>query len=120
MATETVHVFASTGRFSSFEEICNYVHETYDKDGNGSPSPFIREVGLSNYEPACIEAIPTDDGRLANLRTLLDGSSYSEQWLSQVDTFTMADAAICVFPPNKLASPEKATVQYVGVFCFER
>ncbi len=53
----TVHVFVSTGRFHSSEEMRRFIDETYTDDGDGIPSPFMREVGLSEYEPMCIEAI---------------------------------------------------------------
>jgi hypothetical protein len=56
-----------------------FVDETYTDDGDGVPSPFMREVALSGYEPACIEAIHEDAP--VPLAVLLAGASYSDQWL---------------------------------------
>ncbi len=110
----TVHVFVSTRRFGSFAEMRAFVEETYTVDGDGLPSAFMREVGLSDYEPGCIECIhrpaPTP------LAELLDGASYSEQWLCRLPAGRLADAAICVFGPNRLARPQACSLEYIGAF----
>ena len=93
-----VHVFISAGRFHSFDEMRAFIDETYSDDGDAIPSPFIREVDLSSYEPACIEALHSEQP--IPLTDLLQGSSYSEQWLTQVDGSQTADSAICVFAPT--------------------
>jgi hypothetical protein len=111
---EKVHVFISTGRFRSFEEMREFINETYTEDGDGVPSPFMREVGLSEYEPACIETIHED--KPTALAELLAGASYEDQWLSKLDGKRIADAAICVFAPNRLSHPERSSLQYVGAF----
>ena len=111
---EKVHVFISTGRFRSFEEVRTFVDQTYTEDGDGVPSPFMREVGLSDYAPACIEAIH-EDGPTA-LAQLLPGASYGDQWLQKLDGTRVADSAICVFPPNRLSHPERSSLEYVGAF----
>jgi hypothetical protein len=103
---DTVHVFISTGRFRSFDEMRAYIDETSTEDGDGVPSAFMREVGLSEYEPGCIEAIPSESGRPIPLAELLAGASYADQWLPCLDASRRADAAICVFAPNRLARPE--------------
>jgi hypothetical protein len=72
----TVHVFVSTGRFRSRDEVREFVDETYDEDGEGTPSPFMAEVGLTDHEPACIEAIHRD--RPVPLADLLAGASYAD------------------------------------------
>jgi hypothetical protein len=61
----TVHVFVSTGRFRSSDELRAYIDPDYDEedeDGDRIPSPFMTEVGLTRYEPMCIEAIPSESG----------------------------------------------------------
>jgi hypothetical protein len=112
----TVHVFASTGRFRSFDEMREYVDETYNDDGDGVPSAFMVETGLDEYEPGCIEAFPSESGRPVPLAELLTGASYSEQWLPAVDRTRRADAAICVFSPNRVEHPTGCTLEYVGAF----
>src|SRR5687767_9838151 len=111
---DTVHIFISTGRFRSFEEMRAFVEQSYTPDGDGVPSAFMREVGLAGYEPGCIECLhrphPTP------LAELLGGASYSEQWLSGLDGSHMADAAICVFAPNQVRHPRGSSLRYLGAF----
>jgi hypothetical protein len=113
---DMVHVHISTGRFRSFDEMRAYIDETYNDDGDASPSEFMREVGLSGYEPGCIEAIDSELGRPVPLRELLADASYSQQWLTSLDGSRLADAAICTFAPNRLARPEQCSLEYVGAF----
>jgi hypothetical protein len=113
---ETVHVFASTGRFKSFDEMRAYIDETYTEDGDGVDSPFMTEVELNEYEPGCIEAILSQSGRSVPLSELLTQASYAEQWLPTVDGERLADAAICVFPPNQVGRPEGCSLDYIGAF----
>jgi hypothetical protein len=113
---ETVHVFISTGRFRSFEDMRAFIDQTYTEDGDGIPSAFMREVGLSGYEPACIEAIFSESGQAVPQSELLPGASYSEQWLSSLDKTRVADAVICVFAPNQVARPQNSSLEYVGAF----
>jgi hypothetical protein len=114
----TVHIFVSTGRFKSFEEMRAYIDETYTEDGDGVPSAFMQEVGLSEYEPGCIEAIHSDSGRPISLAELLTGASYADQWLPGLDGSRLVDAAICVFSPNRLKRPEGCSLEYIGAFTY--
>jgi len=111
---ENVHVFISTGRFSSFEELRSFIDPQYTEDGDSVPSQFMREVDLSGYEPGCIEAIHSE--RPLPLAELLAGASYADQWLSQLDGTLTADAAICVFPSNVVGNPQGCSLTYVGSF----
>ena len=111
---DRVHVFVSTGRFRSFAEMRVFVEETYTDDGDGVPSLFAREVGLSGYEPGCIECI--ERPAPVPLPELLAEASYSDQWLSRLPAGRQADTAICVFAPNLLAQPESSSLEYLGAF----
>lgn len=113
----TVHVFHSIGRFRSFEELRDFIDETYTEDGDGIPSPFMVEVGQSEYEPMCIEAIHS--GHPVPLTELLADASYSDQWLTQVDVSRQADAAVCVFEPNRLEHPWGSSLDYCGAFPYK-
>ena len=110
----TVHVFVSSGRFRSFEEMRYFVDKAYTEDGEGIPSPFMREVGLSNYEPGCIEAIHSECP--TPLSELLADASYAEQWLPHLPATRMADAAVCVFAPNEVRHPRGCSLEYCGPF----
>lgn len=114
----TVHVFVSTDRFRSFGEMRAYIDPDYDEDEDGDriPSPFMTEVGLTRYEPMCIEAIPSKSGHPVPLAALLAGVSYADQWLPRLDVGRLADAAVCVFAPNEVTRPEGGTLEYVGAF----
>jgi hypothetical protein len=114
---EKVHVFISTGRFRSFKDMRAFIDKTYTEDGDGVPSQFIREVGLSGYEPGCIEAIHEDAPM--PLATLLAGASYADQWLPNVDGGRVADSAICVFAPNRVARQSASSLEYVGAYDYE-
>jgi hypothetical protein len=111
---DTVHVFVTAGRFRSFAEMRAFVEETYTEDGDGVPSAFMREVGLSGYEPGCIECVHRPDP--VPLCELLAEASYSDQWLPRLPAGRLADAAICVFAPNKVTQPEGCSLEYVGAF----
>jgi hypothetical protein len=111
---DTVHVFISTGRFRSFAEMRAFVEETYTEDGDGVPSAFMREVGLSGYEPGCIECVHRPAP--VPLAELLAGASYSDQWLPQIPGGWLADAAICVFAPNHMSQPADSSLEHVGAF----
>ena len=114
---ETVHVFITTGRFRSFDEMRAFIDETYTEDGDGIPSAFMREVGLSEYEPGCIEAL--HHSHAVPLAQLLGGASYADQWLPHVNGSLQADAAICVFAPNRVEQPQNSSLEYVGAFEYE-
>jgi hypothetical protein len=116
---DTVHVFISTGRFQSFDQMRSYIDEMYDEDEDESPSAFMEEVGLSEYEPGCIEAIPSETGRPVPLAELLAGASYSDQWLHCLDGSRLADAAICVFAPNQVERPADCSMEYLGAYEYE-
>lgn len=123
-----VYVFISSGRFRSFDEMRAYIDPVYEEDEEGDedeeddeddesiPSPFMTEVGLTRYEPMCIEAVPSKSGHPVPLADLLARASYADQWLHRLDVGRLADAAICVFAPNEVARPEGCTLEYLGAF----
>jgi hypothetical protein len=114
---ETVYIFATTARFGSFAEMRAFVEETYTPDGDGVPSAFMREVELSGYESGCIECI--HHPAPIPLPELLAGASWSDQWLSAVPAGASADAAICVFAPNRVERPGSDSLGYVGAYPYQ-
>lgn len=115
----TVHVFACSGRFASWEALQAYVSPAYTEDGDAVPSPFMLETGLTDYEPACIEsALQAPPAPLAQL---LDGVSYAGSWLAQACADAqgmLADTGVCVFAPNRLAHPQRSSLPYVGSYAY--
>lgn len=83
-----VHLFVSTGRFRSFDEMRAHIDPVYDEDDEESDSissPLLTETGLTGYEPMCIEAVPSKSGQPVPLAGLLDCSSYADYWLTHLD-----------------------------------
>jgi len=110
----TVHIFAALGRFASREALQAFVTPTYSEDGDQIDSSFMREVGFTQYEPMCIEVIHSEEAKL--LSALLEGVSYSEQWLPKMGIPQDADSAVCVFSPNVIVRPESSSMRYCGAF----
>src|SRR6476646_6990985 len=110
----TMHVFISTGRFRSPEEIRAFVDPTYTEDGDRVPSAFMREVQLSSHDPDFIEAVHRE--RPVPLPELLAGASWAKQWLPLLGDGRRANAAVCVFGPNRVGRPEGSALEYCGAF----
>lgn len=117
---DKVHVFICTGRFTSFKSMRDFIDQTYtedDEEEEAKPSPFMEEVGLEDYEPMCIEAIHSPQPQ--PLSQLLEGVSYSEQWVEKIPPGHVADAAICVLSPNTVTTPKLSSLTYVGEFEYQ-
>jgi hypothetical protein len=111
-----VYIYASQGRFTSVEAVRAFIDPTYTEDGDQIDSEFIREVGIDAFEPMCIEAIHSPVPR--PLKVLLEGTSYSEQWLPHLTVSCEADAAICVFAPNVVLRPQESSLNYCGALSY--
>ena len=115
----TVHLFISSGRFSSFAEIRQFVDPLYTDDGDMVPSRFMSEIDLDAYEPAAIEVMHVRENRPVPLEEILQGVSYLEQWRQQVPAGKTADSALCVFAPNVPQAPARSSLEYVGSYDFQ-
>ncbi|MEU1288172.1 hypothetical protein [Kitasatospora sp. NPDC005856] len=116
-----VHVFLSRGRFSSGEDIRDYVDERWSGNGDAEPSAFMAHAGIAELEPMCVEVVHArDDGHLTPVvpEVLLRDASYADQWLPHVESTEPADAAICVFTPNVVANPHGTPLHYLGGFTY--
>jgi hypothetical protein len=102
----SVLVFSSVGSFHAASELDAYVRPTYDEDGIVKVSDFMQEVGLSEYEPSCIEAVWEE--RAVPLRELIESSSYFEQWAHLVPEILCVDSVVLVYAPNVVADPAGA------------
>jgi Immunity protein 22 len=111
---EMVHVFVALGRFASDAELQAFIDPTYTEDGDLVLSPFMRETGLREFEPGCIERVHSPVP--LPVRELLRGTSYADQWLHRLDASLLADSAVCAFGPNVLEHPQGRSMQYVGGF----
>jgi hypothetical protein len=109
-----VHVFATSNRFRSESELDQFVDPLYSEDGDCTPSQFMREIQLSNFEPMCIESVYSEEA--LPLTDLLDGVSYLPQWQEQIPPGVRASAAVCVFEPNLVMTPQNSTLAYIGRF----
>jgi Immunity protein 22 len=113
----TVHIFASHGRFGSLEALQAFVRPAYSEDGGRLDSPFMREVGFTQYEPMCVEVVHS--GHAKPLSALLQDASYSQQWLPRMDKSLDADSAVCVFSPNAMDRPESSSMPWCGAFSYD-
>lgn len=118
----TVHVFACSGRFPSWDALQAYLSPAYTEDGDELPSPFFLETGLTQYAPACFESAML--AAPVPLAALLDGVSYADSWLAQASADAdaqgvLADTGVCVFAPNQLAHPQRSTLHYVGSYSYD-
>lgn len=77
----------------------------------------MTETALEHYEPMCIECYHRLEA--ADLHTLLKGASFGHQWISLTPANVSADAAIAVFAPNRLRTPERSSLNYIGTFEYE-
>jgi len=111
-----VHVFACLGRFRSLADLRAYLDPMWTEDGDELDSPFMEAVGLSDYEPMCIEAVCFDHP--LPLGDALAGVSYCEQWGGAVQQERLVDAVVCVFSPNRVARPEGSRLDWVGCFSY--
>ena len=120
-----VHLFASSHRFASWEALRAHIDPRYTPDGDLLESPFMQETGLTRFEPGCIEAIWAESGEPEALAQLLADSSHSAHWLpaalalAERQGMSHADALICAFDPNELATPERSSLRYLGCLRFE-
>ena len=111
-----VHVFLSAGRFRSFEELRAFADPTFDEDGEEIESPLMRETALEDCEPMCVEAVVSETNAPVPPADLLRGASYAAQWLGELDDGEPADAALCLFAPNRPRRPENCSLRYAGAF----
>jgi len=112
-----LHLFISEGRFTSEQEVNEYIQPSYNEDGDQIDSPFMKEIALSFFEPSCIET--TFENYSIELCKILQGSSYEEQWVNKVPDNEKANVAIAVYEPNEVKKPNKSSLKYVGRYNYE-
>ncbi len=110
-----IHAFIAKGQFQSDTDLRAYFDPTYDAQGCMVPSPFMREIGLSDYEPGRITAIRRD--RPVRASRLLAHISRGKEWAGLRPGRTLlADTAVCVFTPARVAYPRLCSLRYLGGF----
>jgi hypothetical protein len=114
---QTVHVYAAIGRFKSWDEIQEFIHPKYDENGDAFKSKFMESIGMTEYEPMCIETIHSP--MLKRIHELLRGVSYESQWATKVDPSIEADSVICVYEPNIVTKPNGSELRYCGAYTYD-
>jgi hypothetical protein len=113
----SVHIFVSCGRFADADELAHFVEPDYTEEGDLIPSQFMAEIGLESYEPMTIER--EFYRRPIELLSALPAFSYANQFpLVRLDQ-TIVDTIICVYSPNIVRTPNRSSLDYVGVFRFD-
>ena len=114
----SVWVFAGNDAFANWGALEAYIDPVYIGQGSAQASAFMREVGLQDYEPDCIEADMLEAGESLPLAQMLEGASYGEQWLHRLPAEAKANVVICVFSPNRVSTPEACTLPFIGQFSY--
>jgi len=117
MGIQTVHVYASTGRFDSWDDIQDFIHPKCDEDGEAPDSAFMESIGMTEYEPMCFESIHSPAPR--PIHELLRGVSYEDQWTHLVDPSIEADSLICVYEQNIVTKPNGSELKYCGAYTYD-
>lgn len=81
------HVSIWVGNFGSKEELMNYTNVEYTEDGDSISSVFEKDFNLDYYDRDLIEKKWISKST-NSVKDLLDGFSYSDQFLEQFDTIS--------------------------------
>lgn len=84
------------GNFNSVAEFKKYVEEAYDDDGEMT-SPFLTDFEIDYYDEDLKEAEFSTD---ANKKELLEGFSYSENFISQIPAEALENSNSYLFLYN--------------------
>ena len=114
----SVWVFAGNDDFANWGALESYIEPVQDGQGKAQASAFMREVGLQDYEPDCIEAELLETGGSVSLAQMLEGASYGEQWLHRLPAEAKANVVICVFSPNRVSTPDACKLPFIGQFSY--
>lgn len=118
MIRDTVTILWSCGEGLDLAGLMARNAPVYDDDGDCLWTSFMTQIGLSGYEPQCIEHLIAPAP--VPLRSLLAEASWAELWLDALPEQIRADAAICYFEPNHPTSPSAGTMQALGPYDFLR
>ncbi|WP_426980660.1 immunity 22 family protein [Bacillus pseudomycoides] len=84
------HVSIWIGNFESKEELMNYTNIGYTEDGDSISSAFEKDFNLDYYDRDLIEKKWISKST-NSVKDLLDGFSYSDQFLEQLDTIRYSE-----------------------------
>ncbi|CAI8706331.1 MULTISPECIES: immunity 22 family protein [Bacillus] len=84
------HVSIWIGNFESKEELMNYTNIEYTEDGDSISSAFEKDFNLDYYDRDLIEKKWISKST-NSVKDLLDGFSYSDQFLEQLDTIRYSE-----------------------------
>ncbi|PEE33563.1 hypothetical protein CN271_04115 [Bacillus cereus] len=93
------HVSIWIGNFENEEELMNYTNIEYTEDGDSISSTFEKDFNLDYYDRDLIEKKWISKST-NSVKDLLDGFSYSNQFLEQFDTIRYSEefnAAILIY-----------------------
>jgi|SRR6218665_640067 len=84
------------GNFNSAAEFKKYVEEEYDDDGEMT-SPFLTDFEIDYYDEDLKESVFSED---ANKKELLEGFSYSENFISKIPAGVLENSNSFLFLYN--------------------
>ena len=116
------HVSIWIGNFGSKEELINYTNIEYTEDGDSISSVFEKDFNLGYYNRDLVEKKWISKS-INSVKDLLDGFSYSDQFLEQFDTINYSEefnSAILIYnmewDSKKIKSKYKnSELKFIGV-----
>ncbi|MDQ0224445.1 immunity 22 family protein [Metabacillus niabensis] len=116
------HVSIWIGNFGSKEELMNYTNIKYTEDGDSISSVFEKDFNLEYYDHDLVEKKWISKST-NSVKDLLDGFSYSDQFLEQFNTINFSEefnAAILIYnleyDAKKIKSKYKnSELKFIGV-----
>ncbi|MGD6817090.1 immunity 22 family protein [Metabacillus sp. 84] len=116
------HVSIWIGNFGSKEELMNYTNVEYTEDGDSISSVFEKDFNLDYYDRDLVEKKWISKST-NSVKDLLDGFSYSDQFLEQFDTINYSEefnSAILIYnmeyDAKKIKSKYKnSELKFIGV-----
>ena len=109
------HVSIWIGNFENEEELMNYTNIEYTEDGDSISSTFEKDFNLDYYNRDLIEKKWISKST-NSVKDLLDGFSYSDQFLEQFDTIRYSEefnAAILIYNLEYDAQKQKVNLEIV-------
>lgn len=116
------HVSVWIGNFGGKEELMNYTNIEYTEDGDSISSVFEKDFNLDYYDRDLVEKKWISKST-NSMKDLLDGFSYSDQFLEQFDTINYSEefnSAILIYnmeyDAKKIKSKYKnSELKFIGV-----
>ena len=110
-----VHIFVGKDNLIKLDDINTYCDPIYTEDGDRIDSKFFSEIGLTHYEPACIERVVV--GKDIDIADALLPCSFSSRWIHLLPKMIITHS-ILIYRPNEITKVNTTMVRYIGKYEF--